>query len=340
MPISSILFILHGSRSTASSRVRGFWIADELEKQGIECRMRWQRGKRELLCLAAEIPKHDVIVFQKTYSRWHRALMLWANCLGKRTFMDIDDYPTPTLAAHTKRTFEGMLRMSDGVLVGSEALLDYVRPFQPSAFLVPSGIRLRDYPMKVERDAPEDGAICLGWTGNANSYAKDVIAVLTGPLTTIARETTVRLKLVGACGRPELYETFGQVPGLKLDCIDTLEWGNPVEVANALKDFDIGLYPLLPDHYNYYKCGFKALEYMAMGIPVVSSRVAVNPRIIEHGKDGLLADTSEEWVDALRTLIADPSKRKRMGLAGRAKVEKDHNVETVAQEVREILAAN
>lgn len=337
MPAHSILYLLHGGPSKASSRARGFWIAEELTKNGIRCQLQCCRLKREMLRAAAEIPRHDVIVFQKTYTRWHVALLRWANYLGKQTYFDIDDHPSPNGVARTLRNFEHMLRRCDGVLAGSEALRDYIQPFQPNVHLVPTGIRLTDYPLKATSETPSNGVVCLGWTGNANTYAPDLISVLREPLTVVARKTPLRLKIVGACGRPELYRNFGQIRGLQLDCIDTLDWGNPVDVAEALKDFDIGLFPLLRNEYNHYKCGFKALEYMAMGIPVISSPVAINTAIVQHEKNGLLADTKHEWIGALRMLIEDPAKRRSMGLAGRAIVENNYDVKMIASGVVKIL---
>ena len=331
-----VLFISLGSAKKASSRVRAFWIASELEQLGIECVVQWQDSKSDWVRGAWEVCKSDVVIFQKTYSRWHIRLLKFAKFIGKRTYVDIDDYPAPTMVSQTLRNFEMMLVQSDGALAGCPALLEYVRPFQENSSLLRTGIRPEDYAIK-DYESPDANAVCLGWTGNGNAYAKDIISVLTVPLAAIANEFKVHFKLVGSCGRPELYESFQRIPGLTIECIDTLEWDDPAVVSSALGEFDIGLFPLLNEHYNEFKCGFKALEYMAMGIPVIASPVGINSSVIDHGKDGLLAADADEWVSSLRTLIVDPKKRKAIGLAGREKVESQFNVATIAKELNSIL---
>ena len=69
---------------------------------------------------------------------------------------------------------------------------------------------------------------------------------------------------------------------------------------------------------------------MACGLPVVASPVGVNADIVEHGVNGFLATTQEEWREALTQLAADPDLRQRMGAAGRRKVEQQYSLQVAA----------
>ena len=69
------------------------------------------------------------------------------------------------------------------------------------------------------------------------------------------------------------------------------------------------------------KCGYKLIQFMACGLPVIASPVGVNKEIVEHGVNGFLAETDREWADYLRILSSDPELRLQMGMAGRKKVE-------------------
>jgi glycosyltransferase involved in cell wall biosynthesis len=60
---------------------------------------------------------------------------------------------------------------------------------------------------------------------------------------------------------------------------------------------------------------------MAIAIPFVATAYGTNFRIMENGKQGFLASTNDEWLQALIQLIDDVELRKKMGLAGRKKVE-------------------
>ena len=55
---------------------------------------------------------------------------------------------------------------------------------------------------------------------------------------------------------------------------------------------------------------------MASGVPVVASPVGVNSDLVERSGGGFLADTPDEWDEAIRTLLADASLRQTMGAAG------------------------
>lgn len=66
---------------------------------------------------------------------------------------------------------------------------------------------------------------------------------------------------------------------------------------------------------------------MACGLPVVASPVGVNSTIVEHGVTGFLASTDEEWRTSIARLLSDPDLRRRMGAAGRQKVERSYSLQ-------------
>jgi len=330
-----VLFFLCGDSDKASSRVRGFWIAEALEMLGVHCTLHWKSDKLDLLRFAMKMFRYDAIVFQKTYSRYHRWLMIMATKLGKHCYLDIDDAPSKINARKTLRNFESMVAMANGVFAGSRNLFDYCKKHQAQTYLIPSSIYLKYY-NKVEHTHASD-KVCLGWIGNGAHYKKDLIEILVEPLKELAIKYPLKLKVVGACGVQELYEVFASIDGLETVFIDAIEWSDPKAVSSAICDFDIGLYPLLPSDFNQFKCGFKALEYMATGIPVVSSSVAINADIITHEVDGFLADSTNEWVAAIEHLVVHADKRIKMGKAGAIKVEDKFNVEKTAALIKSIM---
>src|SRR5438874_1070790 len=100
------------------------------------------------------------------------------------------------------------------------------------------------------------------------------------------------------------------------DALDVRGWSESTEVAE-LQRFDVGIMPLRDAPMERGKCGYKLIQYMACGRPVVASPVGASRQIVEHGTNGFLASTAAEWVAALRAL-QDPALRRRMGAAGRA----------------------
>jgi glycosyltransferase involved in cell wall biosynthesis len=84
--------------------------------------------------------------------------------------------------------------------------------------------------------------------------------------------------------------------------------------------------PLPDDEWSKGKCGLKGLQYMALEIPTVMSPVGVNNAIIDHGVNGFLCQTEEDWVQCLEKLVTDAILRKKIGIEGRKKVISNYSV--------------
>lgn len=261
--------------------------------------------------------------------------------MGKPAILDLDDAPSRTKSAVTLRNAEAMLATCSAVTVGSEELRNYARRFNANCYLIPSCIKLEHYaPLEdrsPERGPAESPAVTLGWIGNGAHYSRDLIEVLVDPLRAVASRTPLRLRIVGACSVPELRKAFTEIPNLTVELVDQIDWGQPGATRAALAGVDIGLYPLLDNDFNRYKCGFKALEYMALGLPVVASPVSAIVGIVRPGVDGSLCSTPAEWERALEKLATDPGLRRRMGLAGRTRVESEFSTRSAAQILAGIL---
>lgn len=331
----SLLWSLCGDQDKASSRVRGFWVAEALVPLNVKSTLGWDQSKTGLCRVAFAIRHHDAVIFQKTYSRYHRWLMAFARKLGKPSYLDLDDAPSRVHSPTTLKNVESMIRMADGVFVGNRNLYNYAKKHQENVYLVPSGINLKHY--RVFNQPKRPGRLCLGWIGNGAHYQQDLIEVLVPPLTKLAKRHPSKLKLIGTRGAHAVHAAFKTIPGLEVEFIHSVDWSDPGAIAEAMREFDVGLFPLLPSDFNQFKCGFKALEYMATGIPVVASPVAINAEIVESGKDGFLASSEDDWVQALSQLIESRNLRVEMGKMGRKKVETTFDVTKIAEQIDSIL---
>jgi glycosyltransferase involved in cell wall biosynthesis len=95
--------------------------------------------------------------------------------------------------------------------------------------------------------------------------------------------------------------------------------------------------PLPDESFERGKCGYKLIQYMACGLPVVASPVGVNAAIVEEGRNGFLASSQEEWVRAISLLQRDPALRTAMGEAGRKKVEREYSLTHAAKKLELLL---
>lgn len=115
-----------------------------------------------------------------------------------------------------------------------------------------------------------------------------------------------------------------------------MPWRPDTELDD-LRKIDIGIMPLPDDSWSKGKCGLKALQFMALGIPTVCSPVGVNTEIIQQGQNGFVATSEDEWIDTLATLLRSPELRTRIGTAGRTTVEKKYSAIVQAPRVYDVL---
>lgn len=102
-------------------------------------------------------------------------------------------------------------------------------------------------------------------------------------------------------------------------------WAREQEIQDVL-GFDIGIMPLVDNPWTRGKCGFKLIQYMAAGLPVVASPVGANNDIVDHGHNGFLASTHSEWAEALSNLATNRDLRASFGAHGRKKIEEKYSV--------------
>jgi glycosyltransferase involved in cell wall biosynthesis len=107
-------------------------------------------------------------------------------------------------------------------------------------------------------------------------------------------------------------------------------WSQESE-ARELASADIGISWIPDDPWSKGKCGLKVLQYMAAGLPVVANPVGMHEALVRPGETGYLAQTSAEWIEAIRHLAADPGLRRRLGGAGRRIVERHYGVDKGAE---------
>jgi glycosyltransferase involved in cell wall biosynthesis len=212
-------------------------------------------------------------------------------------------------------------RLASHVMVGNPYLAEYSRQFNSNVTMIPTTIDLEKYQMR-ER-AANDAPVVIGWTGSFSTVQH--LDTLRGALRKLAQRDRFRLRVIGT-------------PKYSLDGIevDAMDWRAETEVDD-LRTADIGIMPLPDDGWSKGKCGLKALQFMALGIPTICSPVGVNTDIIQDGENGFIAGTEEEWVQKLGALIRSRELRKRLGQAGRATVEQRYSATVQAPRVFEIF---
>jgi glycosyltransferase involved in cell wall biosynthesis len=143
----------------------------------------------------------------------------------------------------------------------------------------------------------------------------------------LSQEMDIHITLIGA----KEISAYNNVP-------TTLHsWNEELERAIG-EMFDIGIMPLMDGPFERGKCGYKLVQYMAAGLPVIASPIGVNNQIVRPGENGYLAASTEEWLDAFRKLGTDSGLRLKMGKTGRQQAEQMYNLSVTAPRLLDLLS--
>ena len=212
-------------------------------------------------------------------------------------------------------------RLASHVMVGNPYLAEYARQVNNRVTVIPTTIDTEKY--RVPQRPEKTGPPVIGWTGSYSTVQH--LDTLRGALKKLAERESFRLRVIGT----PAYECA------PID-VDAMQWRADSELED-LSAIDIGVMPLPDDRWSKGKCGLKALQFMALGIPTVCSPVGVNTDIIQDAENGFIAGTEDEWVEKLSSLLRSAELRQRLGQAGRATVEQKYSAITQTPRVYEIF---
>jgi glycosyltransferase involved in cell wall biosynthesis len=217
-----------------------------------------------------------------------------------------------------------IIRISRHVVVGNDFLGAFARRHNPAVTTLPSVVDTTYFVPRTDNRSGD--RLVVGWIGSPTTYS--YLESLAGVLRDVHERHPFTLK-VGGAGR-----------AVHLDGLDVAEvqWSLAQEVS-LFNTCDIGVYPLTDDDWARGKCGYKAIQFMACGVPVVAAAVGVNREIIRDGENGFLASTPEEWRTKLERLLVDPELRLRFAREGRRTIEERYSLRVTAPRLASIMHA-
>ena len=282
--------------------------------------------------------KADVILVQREAMMFGPPVIEWlgTRLLKRPMVLDLDD---ATYVSYTSPTYGGLgsvlkwfgktddlIRWARLVTCGNRGIAEYVSGKGTPARIIPTVVDTDVF--QPDADSLARDPLVLGWIGTHSTfpYLESIFPVLSN----LARSHKFRLKVVGA-GKENI-----SIPGVE---IENSAW----EIDREVRDFqsiDIGLYPIDASLYSGWaagKSGFKAVQYMAVGVPYVATPVGGSAEIGEEGTTHLFATTNEEWQQALNDLLANPERCRQMGNAGRRHVVEHYGLEAQADKLAAAL---
>ena len=335
----------------ASSRVRFYQYLEPLRQEGISVQVapffdadylpRRYTGRRvsatslvrayaRRLGRLLEAGRFDLVWIEYDALPW---VPMWieAGLLSRRPYVvDYDDamfvrygeHPNRSLRTLVAGKIDRIMRGAAAVTVGNEGLAEYARHAGASRIEhYPCTIDLRQYP--VQDPPAHDGPLVIGWIGSPST--KPYLNLVARALRDLCADGRARFVAVGS-GPLTL-------PGVPTE---VRPWSVSSEVSD-LESFDIGIMPLPDNAWARGKSGYKLIQYMGAGRPVVASPVGANCQMVRPGETGLFAEGDDQWLAALQTLCGDPASRIVMGRAGRAQAEERYDMNLMAPRLARLL---
>jgi len=263
-----------------------------------------------------------VVVLRKTFSLPFFGLL---RLCSKYLILDLDDAIFCRSNGKPSRTrqnrFAYIARRCQQIWAGNVYLAETARRYNAAVTVVPTSLATGKYAFKTQK--PSDH-LDIVWIGSSSTQKYLEVAL---PFLERLADGFPHLRL-------KIVADF-DVPTSQLPTI-AIPWSEETE-SEALVSAHIGIAPMPDNPWTRGKCGLKVLQYMAAGLPVVSSPAGVNGEIVEHGVTGFLAESPEEWQLAMDKLVRDPDLRETMGEAGRRQVIERYSVDVTYRKMAQAL---
>ena len=337
-----ILFIVPYSTEGASNRFRVEQYLPYLDKEGIEYDVRpfvssrfykmlysrKRRVKKMIYFIQAflgrmldimRLRRYDLVFIHREGCPFGPPIFEWLIYRSKKPIIyDFDDaiflqnynlanrfYRFLKFPSKTKE----IIKMASIVIVPNIFLKEYAYKFNKQVYIIPTPLDTDRFKMAEKYS----NKLVIGWVGSFTTafYLK----VVFNAMQQLSKKYDFVLKVFGA-GK------IISIPGVS---IENHDWHLKEEVK-YFQAIDIGIYPLIDTLWARGKAGFKAIQYMAVGVPVVASSVGMVKDFIKDGVNGYLVRTEEEWIEKISKLMEDSNLRKNIGLAGRKIVEEEFSL--------------
>lgn len=269
-----------------------------------------------------------VVIQKKTLGPLDRFV---ARRRARRIIYDFDDAIMYRSSRHGNqnsslrmRRFAGMIGLADMVMPGNAYLAEQASRFisRDRIAIMPTVVDVTEYEVKDYAKTSDD--FIIGWIGSA-STVQYLQAIAPAIAAVAKRVRNTKLKIV--------CNTFIDIRGVT---VLKKPW-RAEDVSRDLTSFDVGIMPIPDDPWTRGKCGFKLVQYLASGVPVVASPVGVNLALAVPGKTGFLAENLLEWEKGLVEIAANRQLRMNMGLAGRRLIEESFSLQAASPRYLDIL---
>lgn len=264
-----------------------------------------------LLSIALTSFKYDIVFMHRSISGYKNNYFfefLLAK-INKNIIFDFDD----AVFLHNKVKVSKIISLSKSIICGNDYLKEYASTYNSNAYVIPTSIDTNIFYQKCFLNSSN---ITIGWTGTSSNYQFFSNKLITQLSQILAKYNQTKFLFI--CDTmPDNRFNFKY---------DFIKWQDSSEVED-LQKIDIGIMPLIDNEWTRGKCGFKLIQYGAIGIPSIGSNVGVNSQIIKDKISGYLINNDDFWYENLEKLILSATLRQSFGNEARQIIKEHYSIE-------------
>ena len=280
-------------------------------------------GYRKRYSLLFKLKQYDYVFVHREVVPFGPPILefLIAKIFQKKIIYDFDDAIWINNSSESNRLFSVfkwysnvnyLCKIAYKVSCGNEYLCGFARQYNSTVVYNPTTIDTENHHNQQQvHDHPK---FAIGWTGSHSTlkYLNEIVPVL---------------KKLEAKFDFDFIVISDEKPAIELKSLRFVKWNKETEIEDLL-DFSIGVMPLPNDRWAKGKCGFKALQYMALGIPALVSPIGVNTKIVDDGVNGFICTSAADWENAIEKLIINPALLIEISSRTQQKIEQHYSVKS------------
>lgn len=268
------------------------------------------------------VNNNDIVIVQYEFTQYLPFIKFyfkWRNIkyiidFDDAVFHDYDQHKNGLIRTIFKNKIPSLIKSASAVITGSPYLTEYIKQYNTNVYEIPTSINIEKYTTKVDRN--NSSKLIIGWIGSSTTSLH--LKLVVEPLMNLVKQgLDFELRLIGYDEKEGI--DFKEIP------IRYIKWSSENE-ALELSKFTVGIMPLIDFPFARGKCAFKLIQYMACGIPTISTPFEANLKV-DRNNENLFADNSKEWVNSLLKIKKNKERYNKIGIRNKSVIQKYYSIQ-------------
>jgi glycosyltransferase involved in cell wall biosynthesis len=237
----------------------------------------------------------NIYIFQKISYKENRKYLKVLKYILKRVKNSVYDIDDAVYKTGNSRTVKYFVDKCEKVIVGSENLKEYCGQYNDQVRLITTPV---PKPSKLKEN--KNKTLTIGWIGMYSVHQNNLMEIFFPVLKQLSFNFVFYiLGVQNDDQEKEIRDYFYNFDNITLKIIRNVNWESEDEINSHIRNFDIGVMPLIDNEVNRSKSAFKLKQYLVCGVPVLASPVGENLKVVKQEKNGFFCYDKNDWVQKI-----------------------------------------